>query len=327
MMETAVCNLCGQDETRLVYQVQDNNYGCPGTFSLVQCVRCGLVYLNPRPAASEISAFYPVEQYHPFRAIHEGSTAVPAPLHTQRAHRLTAHMGPGHMLDVGCGSGLFLLAMQQQGWRVMGLEPNAAAAQFGRDALHLDVRTGDIFSLDTAVFDLITFWDVLEHTHSPLAVLQHAHQLLKPGGFLALNVPNWGSLERRLFRERWIALDAPRHLYHFTPQSLAAMLAVCGFEPERMEASAPPLSLSSNVLRWLGDSFLRKGKSKRLVAKEVEGTAVSGRTAVPSPSPAHQQLISLTYQMMRLPNAAANLLNVGAGVTIIAQKPISANTS
>jgi 2-polyprenyl-3-methyl-5-hydroxy-6-metoxy-1,4-benzoquinol methylase len=315
MMEQVICDLCGRDDACLFYTLPDTNYGCQGTFRLVQCRGCRLVYQNPRPTAAEIGAYYLAAQYHPFRAVWEGGTAVPAPLHSQRAKMLTTKVGPGRVLDVGCGSGLFLLAMQKQGWQVAGVEPNETAAQFGQTKLQLNVQTGDIFALTpSADFDLITFWDVLEHTHSPKAVLQHAHQLLKPAGFLAINVPNWGSLERRLFRERWIALDAPRHLYHFTPQTLVNLLEVCGFVPEVVKASAPPLSLSSNVLRWLGDNFLRRGQAKALVAERPEH-------ASPTPaSPKHQRIIALTHQLMRLPNAAANSVNRGAGLTVIAQK-------
>lgn len=314
-MEQVVCDLCGRDNACLVYTVPDTNYGCPGMFTLVQCQGCGLVYQNPRPTAATIGAYYPAAQYHPFRAVWEGGTAVPAPLHFQRAQSLTTKLGVGKVLDVGCGSGLFLLAMQQQGWEVAGVEPNETAAQFGQKNLQLHVQTGDVFVLEpSAAFDLITFWDVLEHTHSPKAVLQYAYQLLKPGGFLALNVPNWGSLERQFFRERWIAIDAPRHLYHFTTQTVVELLEACGFGPEVVKASAPPLSLSSNVLRWLGDTILRKGQAKAIAEKRPENLPSA------SPSPNHQRLIALTHQMMRLPNAAANFVNRGAGITVIAQK-------
>jgi 2-polyprenyl-3-methyl-5-hydroxy-6-metoxy-1,4-benzoquinol methylase len=314
-METVVCDICQQDYSRLIYTVQDTNYGCPGTFKLVECLNCGLVYQNPRPAPTEIDAYYPVEQYHPFRALREGETAVPAPLHLQRAKQLTAKTKPGRVLDVGCGSGLFLVAMQQQGWQGSGVEPNEAAARFGREELVLEVQIGDIFSVDSSQpFDLITFWDVLEHTHSPRAVLNQAYKLLKPTGYLALNVPNWGSLERRLFREKWIALDAPRHLYHFTPATLNNLLSSCGFTPENMTASAPPLSLSSNILRWLGDTFLRKGTAKALSPNPTKDLSFR-----PMP-PSRRYLIALVQQAMKIPNTLANLINMGSGITIISCK-------
>jgi hypothetical protein len=127
-------------------------------------------------------------------------------------------------------------------------------------------------------------------------------------------VPNWASCERRLFRERWIALDAPRHLYHFTPRTLGAMLARCGFVPGRVTVAAPPLSLSSNVLRWLGSTFLRRGQAK------VLHTPLAARPATNSISPLRRFLIALVSQTMRLPNAALNRLNRGAAISVVARK-------
>jgi len=314
-LEQVNCDLCGGDETHPVYTVRDNNYGTPGTFQLAACAACGLVYQNPRPTAVEIGAYYLTDAYHPFRAIHDQKQPEPQALHRQRARRLTAQAGVGRVLDVGCGSGLFLLAMQQLGWTVCGVEPNSTAVEFVRQTLQIEAYEGDIFAFpEVETVDLITFWDVLEHTHSPTAVLRRAFQLLKPQGYLALNVPNWASIERRLFRERWIAIDAPRHLYHFTPQTIAAMLEVSGFRPLIVEAKAPVLSLASNTLRWVGDTFLRQGQSKQAAL------AASSAPAEPSVSPTRQRLIRLVHLAMRPPNFLFNALNYGGGITVIAQK-------
>ncbi|MCA9875332.1 MAG: class I SAM-dependent methyltransferase [Anaerolineales bacterium] len=315
-MEQVNCDLCGGKETRPVYTVVDNNYGTPGSFSLVTCTACGLVYQNPRPTAVEISAYYPTAEYHPFRALQEQKPPEPQELHWKRAKRLTALQGPGSVLDVGCGSGLFLAAMRSLGWTVCGVDPNPDVVQYVRQVLQIEAYEGDIFTVpEEERVNLVTFWDVLEHTHSPTAVLRRAHQLLQPEGYLALNVPNWASIERHLFKERWIALDAPRHLYHFTPQTLSAMLRACGFQPLVVQPQAPVLSLASNMLRWIGDTFLRQGQSKQAVL----ATAPTP-TAPPAPSPAKQRLIRLVHLAMRPPNFLFNTLNRGSAITVIAQK-------
>lgn len=314
-MESVLCEICERDKSQLVYKVQDTNYGCPGTFDLVQCTDCGLVYQNPRPTSAEFSKYYPVEQYHPFKALREKGVPRPGARQTERAQLLTEKIGPGPVLDVGCGSGLFLAAMRQLNWQCRGVEPHKAAAQYAREILRLQVETGDIFSVeDSAAFKLITFWDVLEHTHSPRSTLSHARKILRTSGYLAINVPNWASLERRVFHEKWIAVDAPRHLYHFTPQTLVKMLSICGFTPESVKASAPPLSLSSNVLRWLGDTFLRKGQAKALMMPS------SSQASSASVSTSRRILIGLIRQAMNLPNAVLNSLNLGSGITVIARK-------
>ena len=78
-------------------------------------------------------------------------------------------------------------------------------------------------------FDVITFWDVLEHTFSPAEELAHAAQLLRPGGLLVANVPNWQSLDRRLWGRYWIGLDPPRHLFVFTRDTLTTLLTNAGY--------------------------------------------------------------------------------------------------
>jgi SAM-dependent methyltransferase len=137
-------------------------------------------------------------------------------------------------------------------------------------------------------------WSCYGVETSPVAA-QHARMVL------ALHVPNWDSIERRLFRERWIAIDAPRHLYHFDARTLRLLLEQAGFEVRQLEACAPVLSLASNVLRWGGDR-LRGGRPK------------PSRSTGPNPpgvSSSRQLLIPVVHQLMRLPNALANSLAEG----------------
>lgn len=205
--------------------------------------------------------------------------------------------------------------MHTLGWTCVGVEPNRTAAEVARRQLQLDVRLGDIFTLDDSEsFDLVTFWDVLEHTPSPRKVLTQANRLLAPTGILALTLPNWDSLERVIFREGWIALDAPRHLYHFSPCTISQMLDQCGFQVETLSASAPVLSLASNVLRFAGNAVFRHGQPKALT-DVIEPYSVSAR-----PSRAKQSLIHAMNVLVWFPNACANLLNRGSSLFILARK-------
>jgi SAM-dependent methyltransferase len=236
---------------------------------------------------------YPEDHYDPFRNIHTTDQVAPHPLQCKRAQGLTDLIGTGKVLDVGCADGLFLSVMRDTGWSCVGVEPDPGAATFARTQLKLDVGIGDIFTETTKQsFDLITLWDVLEHTPSPTQVLKHAAQLLKPYGWLALSLPNWNSLERQLFQERWIALDAPRHLYHFSTVTIGQMLTMCGFTSNRIDSHAPVLSLASNVLRFAGDHRYRGGKAKALV------TADPAVHPPDQPSVSKQRLIRLTQLLM-----------------------------
>jgi len=311
-LETVTCDLCGSQEAHLAYRVRDTNYGTPGPFSIVRCSRCELVYLNPRPVAAELPAAYPETCYHPFRAVFSATSVAPGSVQWKRAQRLTPASRPGRVLDVGCGDGLFLSAMQKLGWACVGIEPNRKAVEFAHTRLQLDVKEGDLFAInDELEFDLITMWDVLEHIPSPTHALRHANMLLAPDGRLVLSVPNWDSFERQLFRERWIALDAPRHLYHFSSRTITRLLRKCDFEIERLQAAAPVLSLASNVLRLGGDLVFRHGEPKASAASDAPTSP---------PSAARQALIRAMHLLMTLPNLAANLVQKGASLTIMARK-------
>lgn len=311
-MEYVNCNLCGGRNHRRRYQLSDTNYGLAGKFTLVQCRDCELVFLNPRPTKSEIGLYYPESRYHPYKTIHAVGATFPGPTHWRRAHWLTQQKEPAKLLDVGCGNGLFLVAMRGFGWQCVGVEPNEAAGQHARDTLGLKVHIGDVFLLrSAATFDLITLWDVLEHVHSPADVLAHCNRLLKPGGIVALHVPNWDSIERRLFRERWTGLDVPRHLYHFSPRTLRQLLNLSGFRVQTLITQAPVLTLASNVLRWAGDWLYRKGKPKALTAESSNDS---------SRSPARRRLVSFVHLLMGPPNAVANLMNRGATIMVVAVK-------
>ena len=139
----------------------------------------------------------------------------------------------GRLLDVGCATGLFLHEMALAGWGVVGVEPSPQAVTYAHERLGLEVFQGWLGDapFEPASFDVVTYWDVLEHTFSPSAELACCARLLKPGGLLAINVPNWDSVERRLFGPYWNGFDPPRHLYTFKRPALTALLAQAALRP------------------------------------------------------------------------------------------------
>ena len=312
-MERVGCDYCGRDDPEPVYAVRDTNYGTPGEFCLVRCRTCGLVYLNPRPTWEAIADFYPVGRYDPFEALKSNVPPSPSAMQRQRAAWLSrVQPQRGRVLDVGCSDGRFLAAMRLHGWTCAGVEPVEAAAAYAREALGLNVLTGDLEAWPTTDrASLITLWDVLEHTHSPMAVLRRAHAIMTRPGWLAVSVPNWGSLERRLFGRRWIAIDAPRHLYHFSAGTLRAVLLKAGFEIRQLSATAPVMSLASNVLRAGGDWLWRRGQ-----APVAAGQEAADRTR---PSRLRRGVIGATHTVLQPTNALINSLHLGANLTVLAR--------
>ena len=259
-MQQTRCDLCGADDALTLYAGASWRQPVPEEVALVRCRACGLMYLNPRPSQDEIDAYYPVE-YGPFRpAIEDERYALMRWMRRRklihRRHLVERYSGrtTGRILDVGCATGIFLHEMATAGWQAVGIEPVTHAAAYAKARFGLEIFSGTLAQApyESGTFDVVTFWDVLEHTFSPAQELAHAARLLAPGGLLAINVPNWHSVDRRLFGPHWIGFDPPRHLYVFTERTLTAMLRKAGFRPLAWICFMPAyFAFVASVDRWL----------------------------------------------------------------------------
>jgi len=137
----------------------------------------------------------------------------------------------GVLLDVGAGTGAFANEMHAAGWKVIGLEPDKTAKE---NALkNYSLQLGDmnaIFSFKPETFDVITLWHVLEHVHQLHEYTDSFHHILKKDGTLLIAVPNYTSYDAKKYEAHWAAYDVPRHLYHFSPKSLNALIKQHGFK-------------------------------------------------------------------------------------------------
>jgi SAM-dependent methyltransferase len=205
-----------------------------GEFSIVRCTACGFLWTAEAPGAGEIHGFYgaPYEQsIHPplahplLRKIRmEIQTRVRAKMVERQSRKRR-----GVLLDIGCGDGDFIRAMRGRGWSATGVELTGEK----RDRLArrgvMAIGPGQWPSLPAASVDAVTLWHSLEHLHEPLDVLRHVRRLLKPEGICVIAVPNAGSPQAKRDGSRWFGYDVPRHLWHFTTETIARLLAQAGF--------------------------------------------------------------------------------------------------
>ncbi|HBA82737.1 MAG TPA: hypothetical protein DCZ95_01465 [Verrucomicrobia bacterium] len=260
MLELVQCNLCGAAEYEIVYPPRyelarpDN---LAETFRssgdeilidrLVRCSKCGLQYLNPRLPPGIVLEGYSEGKDETFvsQVAARERTFVKA---LKKIEKIVS--AKGRILDVGTASGAFLGMAKQRGWDVMGCEPNRWMADWASRRYGITVVPGILsdMRLPADSFDVVTLWDVLEHTPDPQAVLADCHRILKPGGLLVVNYPDIHSSVARLMGRNWVFLLSV-HLYYFTRATMQALLNKSGFCVDNIENYWQSLELGYILFR------------------------------------------------------------------------------
>jgi ubiquinone/menaquinone biosynthesis C-methylase UbiE len=199
--------------------------------AIVRCPHCGLVYACPRPSDKEVVGNYRVVTDPLYAREKQGR------LMTFRRYveRIEETIGPAQdtrrCLDVGCYTGLFLEVAEDYGWEAWGVEPSQWAVEEGQGrGLNVLQGTLDEVSLPARSFDVLTFWDVIEHLPDPRAALTEAHRLLKSDGWLVVQTMDVESWPARLLGAHW-PWFMEMHLTYFSPRTLARLLEQVGLTP------------------------------------------------------------------------------------------------
>jgi len=157
------------------------------------------------------------------------------------------------LLDVGCAGGAFLVAARAVGFEAQGVEPSVWLSNYGRNEYQLDIHQGvlkpGMFPENN--FDVISYWDVIEHLADPRAALELVHSLLKPEGYLWLSYPDVGSFIARMLGWRW-PFWLRMHLNYYDPQSIRRQLSETGFSVLAMRPHWQELQLGYVLQRAAG---------------------------------------------------------------------------
>jgi SAM-dependent methyltransferase len=282
--------LCGGEGVVVYAGLEDRLLGVRGTWELRRCVSCGLCWIDPMPTVEDLPRLYAGNYTHRApapnaildrlgRAVAAARFGYPDDGIERRwlaAGWLLSLLGParerlefdimsltppqGKLLDVGCGNGVFLLRMSRLGWEPHGVEPDIDAVRIARRHLPTRIHHG---TLETARYaddsvDAITVNHVIEHVPDPLATLRECRRILRPGGRLMIATPNHDALGHRLFREDWLGLDVPRHLYLFDPPTLAASVRLADLSVTWVRTPA-----ARAYWIWKTGWTLRAGKAMR----------------------------------------------------------------
>jgi SAM-dependent methyltransferase len=234
----SACIICGDSRQAAVHRGSDRLYRTTDeTFDIVRCGGCGLMRLDPVP--SDLSRFYPSGYWHEPGRLAEMYRKLVIRDHVRFVRR-ALRMAPGRgyeqrVLDVGCGSGLFLGALTGVKGIGMDVSARAAAAAWRRYGVPAIVGDLNAAPFGEASFDLISMFHVLEHLPDPGAYLRAARRLLAPGGRLVVQTPHLDCWQYRAFGARWIGLDIPRHLFDFRLEDLRRLLEMSGFRVARIK--------------------------------------------------------------------------------------------
>ncbi len=204
------------------------------TFGLYLEPKTDMLITFPQPKPSELGVFYESNDYISHtdskKTLFEKAYQYVRNIAIKNKIKLinTHHENQGNLLDIGCGTGDFLVSAQANGWEVTGIEPSENAKKIATS------KSINVFSNTKNIqqnrFDVITMWHVLEHIPNLEQQIAELKKLLKPDGTIFIAVPNYKSYDAKHYGRFWAAFDVPRHLWHFSKTSIKVL-----FEKHKMK--------------------------------------------------------------------------------------------
>ncbi|WP_452225448.1 class I SAM-dependent methyltransferase [Lacinutrix chionoecetis] len=199
-------------------------------FKLVENKAYGYLETQPQPSLDKLSDYYESEDYishtNSKRNLFERVYHVIRNISLKRKIKLINSFNTNEkkILDIGCGTGAFLKVAKDNGWEVVGIEPNEKARTIANtNCLNAVYDVDQLEVMEPERFDVITLWHVLEHLPNLAHQVSILKTLLKPNGVVVVAVPNYKSYDASFYKNFWAAYDVPRHLWHFNKASVSKL--------------------------------------------------------------------------------------------------------
>ena len=227
-------------------------------FQLLVNNEFGYLETSPQPSSKKLPKYYKSEDYISHtdtkRNLFEKVYHLIRSISLKRKLKLINSFSSEekNLLDVGCGTGDFLQIAQQNNWTVSGIEPNEDARQIANSKTNKSVNDIDhLLELPKHSYDVITLWHVLEHLPNLEEQVSVLKSLLKENGKLIIAIPNYKSYDAKYYKNFWAAFDVPRHLWHFSQESISNL-----FSKENMKVvETHPMKFDSFYVSLLSEKY------------------------------------------------------------------------
>jgi 2-polyprenyl-3-methyl-5-hydroxy-6-metoxy-1,4-benzoquinol methylase len=228
-------------------------------FLLSKCSKCHLVFTNPRPDETSIQEYYVSESYvsHQDKSNNLTNFLYKIIRKVTIRHKLnwlnTFNSKKGNLLDIGCGTGYLLEAAARDGWKGIGIEPDPTARKLANSKnLEVESEISKVYKKEH--YQCITMFHVLEHVHQLRKLGKKLSKMLKTEGTLLIAVPNLNSFDSNYYKADWAGLDVPRHLYHFTKDTIQYFAKDNGF----LITDTIPMKFDSFYVSLLSETYRNK---------------------------------------------------------------------
>ncbi len=316
--EIPPCPVCGDPgPPKPLFAARDVATDRPGEFEVSRCDKCRCVHTSPRPTLEALGSYYEDvysgEGADEMKAMQTGGGM--RLVNQARFGLLDKHArlsGESTLLDIGCGYGMFLrVAHERVACQLSGCDTDAGSLSGGVAADVADLRAAEVEDAgwEAGSFDAVTLYHCLEHVPDPIRTLRTARSLLRPGGVLLVEVPNFGALWRRVFGRFWFPLLIPQHLVHFELPVLRDAVGRAGWSDDEVivhrgfwaplelvvsmglaikEVLGPPPETPRPLGRWLAPKLLALPMALLFFLGDIPLSLLLART----PWSGHQVLVA-----------------------------------
>jgi 2-polyprenyl-3-methyl-5-hydroxy-6-metoxy-1,4-benzoquinol methylase len=255
MIDIKICPVCGGENLQHLLLSKDNTVSHK-TFEVRQCQTCKLGITTPRPADKDLHQYYVSDDY--ISHSNKGKTLVDKVYLIARSFTLKWKLKiiqqtsttPGKILDYGCGTGEFLSTCRNAGWTTVGVEPSSTAREQAKQLTNSSIYES-LQSVTDYKFNVITLWHVLEHVGDLDQTLSLLKSKLDENGTIFIAVPNHSSWDGQHYKEHWAGYDTPRHLWHFSRETMKVLINKNGMKV----TGTIPMKLDSFYISLLSEKY------------------------------------------------------------------------